>query len=107
MENTLGGRPFVFVRGVVEDDEVLAWLLCIANNNAFTRKRPVIYRADVSDDFSGMFVEHIVINDTFAEQLDFAVFVSAQVTIKMVAEFRGFHEEQSGAFIGKEIRGIY
>ena len=61
--------------GLIEEDEVLARVFAVANDQAFSRKRPVIYQANVCDVFAMTGVKAVFESRFFTEKLYFAILV--------------------------------
>ena len=60
---------------VVEEDKKLARVFGVANDQAFSRKRPVINKTNVRDFFAMICVEHFVEANLLAKKFHVAVFV--------------------------------
>lgn len=61
--------------GLIEEDEVLARVFAVANDQAFSRKGPVIHQANVGDGFTMTGIEAVLKDCFFTEKLYFAILV--------------------------------
>lgn len=82
---TLVARALALLARVIKDDQILAWLLSIANNDAFPRQGPIIGNANVCDCFASVAIKAVVINDAFTKQLHLAVFVVYEIVSQVVS----------------------
>tara|TARA_Y100000361_G_scaffold51626_1_gene45118 strand:+ start:11614 stop:11826 length:213 start_codon:yes stop_codon:yes gene_type:complete len=60
---------------VVEKDKELAGILGVANNQAFSRKWPIVKETNVSDFFARICVEHIVEANLLTKELYLAILI--------------------------------